>query len=175
MLALRAGACGGKSTASQLHPCAPDGAAWVSVPSPEADAGTAAAKLSCPGSISDYCNLSVSCPPATWTAAIAEQNALGFPPELYVCDTYNWAEEGWSCGGTSDVLFAYDKTTGKLVGAVELSTPGSPNQQICLAGPATMRALGSCSAYFDCFPNDASFPQGRCYGDGGVDAPGDGG
>jgi hypothetical protein len=179
LLALGGGACGSKATTSagQLHRCAPDGAAWVSPAAPDAGAGTAAAKLSCPGAISDYCaNYAVACPPSTWAEAIAQQNTTGNPPQLTICDAYNWASVGWACGqGLNGVVFAYDKTTGKLLAAVELSTPGAPDQQICLAGPATVSPLGACTDYYDCFPNDAGLSRGRCYGDGGVDGSGGGG
>jgi hypothetical protein len=176
LLALGAGACGSKATtARQLHECAQDGAAWVSVTLPEAGV-EAAAQLSCPGSISDYClNYAPGCPPSTWAEALASQSATGLPPFLSICDSYNWAESVWACGGTTQVLFAYDKATGKLLAAVELAEPGDTSKQICLAGPATISPLGSCTSYFDCFPNDAGYPRGRCYGDGGVDGSGDGG
>ena len=173
LVALGAGACGSKTTtASQLHTCAPDGAAWVSTPSPEAGAGTVAAELSCPGSITNYCySYAVACPPSTWADAVASQNATGNPPNLTVCDSYNWADVAWGCGGRglNSVVFAYDKTTGKLLAAVELSAPGGPNEQICLAGPPTISPLGSCTAYFDCHPNDAGLDRGHCYGDGSGD------
>lgn len=179
LVALGAGACGGNvTTARQLHSCAPDGAAWVGPPPPEAGAGTAAAQLSCPGSISDYCSkYAVACPPSTWAEAIASQNATGEPPQLTICDAYNWASVDWGCGGQGldAVEFAYDKTTGKLLAAVELSAPGTADQQIRLAGPATIGPRGSCTAYYDCFPNDAGLDKHHCYGDGGLDASGDGG
>lgn len=180
LLALGAGACGSKATTatSQLHTCAPDASAWVTPPSPDAGAGASAAVLSCPGAISDYCqNYAVACPPSTWAEAIAEQNATGEPPQLTICDAYNWASVDWGCGGggLNSVVFAYDKTTGKLLAAVQLSAPGTPDQQICLAGPATIGTLGSCTTYYDCFPNDAGLSRRHCYGDGGVDGSGDGG
>jgi hypothetical protein len=174
LLVLGAGACGGSSpTLSKLHSCALPGLAWV--PLPEAGVGTDV-ELSCPGAIGDYCGNYGVCPPTTWAAAIAEQNGTGLPANLYVCEPYDWADEGWICGGDHHVLFAYDKATGKLMAAVELSALGAPDQQNCLAGPATIAPYGGCTAYYDCFPNDAGFPRRNCYGeDAAVDGPGHGG
>ena len=178
VLGLGVSACGSSGTstpAGQLHSCAPDAAAWVAVPSVDAAAATATAQLQCPGSIANYCaGYATGCPPVTWAAAIAAQNATGFPPNLYVCGAYNWADDGWICDGHNTVLFAYDKSNGNRVGAVEFSAQGA-GTQACLAGPATLAPYGGCTAYFNCFPNDAGFPKGNCYGDGGVDASSGGG
>jgi hypothetical protein len=178
LLGLGTGACGSSGTstpAGQLHTCAADAGTWVTVAAPDAGAATATAALKCPGSIANYCaGYATGCPPVTWTDAVAAQNATGFPPNLYVCDAYNWADDGWICDGHNTVLFAYDKSTGKMVGAVEFSAQGA-SQQSCLAGPTTLAPYGGCTAYYNCFPNDAGFPRGNCYGDGGVDASGGGG
>lgn len=174
VLAFGAGACGSQATtARQLQECAPDGAAWVTIPAADASAGPAPAELSCPGSISDYClHYAPTCPAADFAEVVSEQNATGYPGFFTVCKQYNWVQVAWSCGGNT-VAFAYDKTTGKLVGAVQVLVSATEDKQICLAGPSTLAPVGDCTAYYDCYLNDAGVMQGHCYGDGGVDGSGD--
>jgi hypothetical protein len=85
---------------------------------------------------------------------------------LLECDRYNYVSPGWACGGTDLVLFAYDKTTGEQLAAELRSADGA--QQTCLGGPASIEAVGHCTAVFHCSPNDAGVEAGRC-----ADAAGD--
>jgi hypothetical protein len=102
----------------------------------------------------------------TWAEAVAEQNARGWPALLLECDSYNYVDDGFSCGDSTSVYFAYDKATGDRIAAVELSL--TDHSQICLGGPATVSRLGSCSAVFNCIPNDAGPPKGNCDRDSGA-------
>jgi hypothetical protein len=120
--------------------------------------------LSCPQTFAAFCAQATSCPSGGFDQLLTEQNATGFPPNLFACSPYDYADEGWSCGdGVNEVLFAYDKTTGKAIAAIEVKV--DEMQQTCLGGPATIAGLDHCTQYFSCLPTDAGYDASHCPGD----------
>ena len=168
-----------QNTSSEVPRCSePDGGQYVcmgcAVPAATwADAGV----LSCPRSIADYCDQNrdpipattpPDCPPSDWDALLAFERAYTGPPVFYECDAFNLASPGWWCGSGTNVLFVYDKASGRLTTAIEEMA----GQQTCLAGPGTAsyvaRYPAGCTA-FHCIPLEAVWDGGPCDFDAGAD------
>lgn len=133
---------------------------------------SATGSLSCPRSISDYCNQNArptpattppDCPPSMWSELLADEKQTGWPPLYYVCDGLDLAMPGWSCGTGTNVLFVYEAASGKLTSAVEFGNAAHTGQQSCLAGPASIDALILASAKcrpYTCIPTDSGAADG---------------
>lgn len=165
-----AAACVGETTApsSDVPYCSsPDGGRQVcmgcATPSASwADSGA----LSCPRSIDDYCSQTMTpippttapgCPPPAWSDVMTSAETNGWPSLFYDCDGFNLVLADWYCGDGTNVLFVYEKSTGKRVAAVESSRRG----QTCLAGASTADYLsltGRCTLHA-CLPADAGAIQ----------------
>jgi hypothetical protein len=122
-----------------------------------------AGSLACPTSIADFCAEPGIGAPNTLQESIATENSTGWPPGILVCEPYDYVEVSWTCPSANGVYFAYDKSTGALVGAIEVSA--DLKAQTCLGGPASLAPLVHCTANYFCLPNDAGLDAGPCIGD----------